>query len=111
LLLIFCSSDQRTALHNAASRGLTSMCEQLIANKTDVNAGAHGCAFIFWICYWFCVVFCFLTLLLIFCSSGQHIALHNAACNGHTAICELLIAGKSDVNAKNLCAFIFWICC
>ncbi len=41
-----------------------------------------------------------------FCSSDQHTALHLAARNGHTAVCELLIAGKTDVNAKSRCSFI-----
>ena len=52
----------------------------------------------------------FLTLLLIFCSSGQSTALQDAAYDGHTALCELLIAVKADVHAKNWCAFTFWIC-
>ena len=110
LLLIFCSSGECTALHMAALNGQPAVCEVLIAGKADVDA-KDRCAFIFWICCWFCVVFCFLTLPLIFCSSGQHTALHYAAINGHTAVCELLIAGKADVDAKNRCAFIFWICC
>ena len=42
----------------------------------------------------------FLTLPLIFCSSDHLTALHDAASNGHTAVCELLIAGKADVDAK-----------
>ena len=42
-----------------------------------------------------------------FCSSLQRTALHYAADNGHTAVCEVLIAGKADVDAKDLCAFIF----
>jgi hypothetical protein len=46
-------------------------------------------------------------LLLIFGYSFQHTAFHDAAGNGHTAVCELLIAGKSDVNAKNKFAFFF----
>ena len=110
LPLIFCSSDQWTALHDAACDGHTAVCELLIAGKADVDA-KDRCAFIFWIWYWFCVVFCFLTLPLIFCSSGQRTALHDAALYGRTAVCELLIAGKADVDAKNECAFMFWICC
>ncbi len=43
-------------------------------------------------------------LLLIFCSSVHYTALHGAAYYGHTAVCELLIAGKADVDAKNRCA-------
>jgi hypothetical protein len=43
----------------------------------------------------------FLTLLLIFCSSDQCTALHRAAENGHPAVCEVLIAGKADVDAKD----------
>ena len=66
LLLIFCSSEQLaalqrdvhygrwagcemqscTALHRAAIAGHTAVCEQLIANKADVNAETM-CAFIF----------------------------------------------------------------
>ena len=110
LPLIFCSSSQWTALHRAANNGHTAVCELLIAGKADVDA-KDECAFIFWICYWFCVVFCFLTLLLLFCSSGQCTALHLAACNGLTAACQLLIAGKADVNATDRCAFMFKICC
>ncbi len=67
-------------------------------------------------------MFCFLTLPLIFCSSFQRTALHDAAIvgsmlqwtalhgaayGGHTAVCEVLIAGKADVDAKDECAFIF----
>jgi hypothetical protein len=46
----------------------------------------------------------FLTIL---CSSYQCTALHFAARNGYTAVCEQLIAGKADVDAKDECAFIF----
>jgi ankyrin repeat protein len=42
-----------------------------------------------------------------FCSSEQFTALHLAANNGHLAVCEVLIAGKADVNAKTMCAFTF----
>ena len=38
LLLIFCSSDQRTALHLAAEYGHTAACQLLISAKADVNA-------------------------------------------------------------------------
>ncbi len=55
----------------------------------------------------FVLYFDFLTLLLIFCSSYQRTALHGAASNGQTAVCELLIASKADLNAKDRCAFIF----
>ena len=55
----------------------------------------------------FVLHFVILTLLLIFCSSGQSTALHFAASKGHPAECELLIANKADVNAKDRCAFIF----
>ena len=55
----------------------------------------------------FVLYFVFLTLPLIFCSSGQSTALHGAARYGHTAVCELLIAGKADVDAKDGCAFMF----
>ena len=44
------------------------------------------------------------------CSSGQSTALHVAAREGCLAVCELLIAGKADVDAKGRCAFIFNIC-
>ena len=44
--------------------------------------------------------FVFRYFLLIFCSSVQDTSLHDAAHYGHTAVCELLIAGKADVNAK-----------
>ncbi len=47
LLLIFCSSDQRTALHGAASRddhGDLAVCKLLIASKANVNA-EDRCAF------------------------------------------------------------------
>ena len=55
----------------------------------------------------FVLYFVFLALLLIFCSSDQRTALHVAASVGHLAVCELLIAGKADVDAKDECAFIF----
>jgi hypothetical protein len=42
-----------------------------------------------------------------FCSSEQSTALYYAARHGHPAVCELLIAGKADVDAKNRCAFVF----
>ncbi len=49
LLLMFCSSGQRTALHRAANAGHAAACELLIANKADVNAKGR-CAFMFKIC-------------------------------------------------------------
>jgi hypothetical protein len=49
----------------------------------------------------------FLALLLMSCSSYQSAALHCAAYNSHPALCELLIAGKADVDAKDLCALYF----
>ncbi len=55
----------------------------------------------------FVMYFNLLTLLLIFCSSSQWTALHVAALHDHPAVCELLIAGKADVDAKDECAFIF----
>jgi ankyrin repeat protein len=58
----------------------------------------------------FVLYFVSLTLLLIFCSSDKWTALHVAAFNGRTAVCELLIAGKANVDAKGRCAFIFCIC-
>ena len=55
----------------------------------------------------FVLYFVILALLLIFCSSDQRTALHYAATRGHLAVCELLIARKADVDAKDRCAFIF----
>ena len=55
----------------------------------------------------FVLYFVIFALLLIFCSSHQRTALHDAAYKGHPEVCELLIAGKADVDAKNRCAFIF----
>jgi ankyrin repeat protein len=55
----------------------------------------------------FVLYFVIVALLLIFCSSRQRTALHYAARYGNLAVCELLIAGKADVNAKDKCAFIF----
>ncbi len=69
-------------------------------------------------------MFCFLALLLIFCVifadvfimffvllmclfSVQSTALHGAANYVHPAVCELLIASKADMDAKDECAFIF----
>jgi hypothetical protein len=46
LFLIFCSSDQWTALHHAALSGHLAVCELLLANKADVDAKTM-CAFIF----------------------------------------------------------------
>jgi hypothetical protein len=57
----------------------------------------------------FVLYFVFSTLLLIVCSSNQHTALYYAANNGHLAVCELLIASKTDVDAKDWCAFTFRI--
>jgi hypothetical protein len=48
-------------------------------------------------------------LLLIFFCSDQSTALHEAAFNGQTEPCQLLIAGKADVNATDECAFLFEI--
>jgi hypothetical protein len=45
-----------------------------------------------------------------FFGSCDKTALHYAAENGHRAMCELLIAGKADVDAKDGCAFTFKIC-
>ena len=109
LLLIFCSSFQHTPLHWAVFNHRTAVCELLIASKADVDANDE-CAFMFKICYWFCFVFWFWNLLLIFCSSVHWTALHHAAENSQPAVCELLIAGKADVNATNECAFMFKIC-
>jgi hypothetical protein len=50
LLLIFCSSVQRTALHWAAFQGHVEACQLLISAKADVNA-RNGCALLFEICY------------------------------------------------------------
>ncbi len=58
LLVIFCSSDQSTALHYAGN-GHVKACELLIASNAEMiqmNA-TNWCAFIFTIRYWFCVVF------------------------------------------------------
>ena len=49
----------------------------------------------------FVLYFDFELLLLIFCSSGQRTALHLAVKDGFTAVCEVLIAGKADVDAKD----------
>jgi uncharacterized protein YggT (Ycf19 family) len=109
LLLIFCSSgqsDKSTALHDAAYNGHLAVCQLLIASKADVDA-KNRCAFRFWICLWFCFAFYFLTLLLICSSSFQNTALQCAVYRGHSAVCELLIASKADVDTKSRCAFIF----
>ncbi len=50
------------------------------------------------------------------CSSDQYTALHRAACYGHPAVCDLLIAGKADVDAKDRCAYfilnlLLILCC
>jgi hypothetical protein len=36
----------------------------------------------------------------------EYTALHEAALRGHTAVCELLIANKADVNATDWCAHL-----
>ncbi len=56
----------------------------------------------------FVMYFILLTLLLIICFSGQSTALHHAARYDHPAVCELLIAGKADVNAKTRCAHLYF---
>jgi ankyrin repeat protein len=43
-----------------------------------------------------------LICVLIICSRSHRTALHFAVQNGHTAVCELLIACKDEVNAKDL---------
>ena len=106
---MFCFSALQTALHLAAYNGHTAVCDMLIAGRADVNA-KDRCAFMFNLCYWCCVVVRFWNLLLIFRSSCGDTSLHDAARNGHKAVCELLIAGKADVNAKNRCAFVFKMC-
>ncbi len=45
--------------------------------------------------------------LLMFCSSYRRTALHLASENGHSAACQLLISAEADVNATDLCAFMF----
>ncbi len=72
------------------------------------RASAHICSK-FVTEFLFCFVFWY--FLLIFCSSGQDTALHLAAWNGHTAACQLLISAEADVNATDMCAFMFKICC
>ena len=37
-LMIFCASERRTALHDAALVGHTEVCKLLIASKADVDA-------------------------------------------------------------------------
>ncbi len=59
------------------------------------------------------MIFCYIfaTLLLIFCSSNRRNALYFAAGNGRLDLCELLIAGKVDVNAKSrgaYCTALHW---
>jgi hypothetical protein len=44
------------------------------------------------------------------CSVGHRTSLHLAARHGHTAACQLLISAAADVNATDLCAFMFKIC-
>jgi hypothetical protein len=55
----------------------------------------------------FVMYFIFLTLVPIFRSRDQWTALHEAANNGYPAVCELLIAGKADVNANERCAYLY----
>ena len=57
--------------------------------------------------YYFVLYFVFQRLLLMFCSSDQSTALHEIALNGQPAVCELLIASKADVDAKNRCAYLY----
>jgi ankyrin repeat protein len=45
-----------------------------------------------------------------FCSSCQRSALHWAALHGRFKVCELLIAGKADLNATDRLVFMFEIC-
>ena len=46
-------------------------------------------------------------MLLILCSSHQKTALHLDAMDGHTKVCQLLIAGEADVNATDGCEITF----
>jgi hypothetical protein len=60
--LIFCSSDERTALYFAAEHGHTAACQLLISAKADVTA-TDECAFMLKICYRIFFVFLFFSLL------------------------------------------------
>jgi ankyrin repeat protein len=53
------------------------------------------------------VLYFYRLLLLILCSSSQRTALHRAVLFRNLAVCELLIASKSDVDAKSRCAIVF----
>jgi hypothetical protein len=56
--LIFCSSEQNTALHFAALHGQTAACQLLISAEADVNA-TDWCAFMFKKACSIYVVLCF----------------------------------------------------
>jgi hypothetical protein len=57
------------------------------------------------------VLCCVWNWYLIFCSSNRQTALHAAVHNAHTQVCQLLIEAKADVNNRNMCAFVFEMCC
>jgi ankyrin repeat protein len=108
-LLISCSSARLTALHLAAFYGHKAACQLLISAEADVNA-KNMCAFMFKFVTEVLLCFFLRYFLLIFFSSSQRTALHNAADKGHTAACQLLISAEADVNATGWCAFMFKIC-
>ncbi len=62
------------------------------------------------------MMFCIFAIDILF-SSSECSALYCASSNGSTAVCELLIASKADVNARGWCAgriggwaFVFKMC-
>ncbi len=109
-LLIFCCSNQRTALHHVVDRhDDCQIFRLLIVAKHAVNA-TDGCAFMFYVCWWCCVALCFWILPLIFCSSDRRTALHNYVDRlDNCQIFRLLMGAKDAVNATDGCAFMFQI--
>ncbi len=110
-LLIFCCSNQRTALHHVVDcHDDSQIFRLLIAAKHAVNA-TDGCAFMFHICWWCCVALCFWILPLILCSSDRRTALHHYVdFLDNCKLFRLFMGAKDAVNATDGCAFMFQIC-
>ncbi len=109
-----CIAGKSGVIAAAESGDVADVLSYLIADANSVNKyDGYDCALVPHLYFEFAtdvhvvLYFVFCTWLVIFCSSGHYTALHVAAIRGHPAVCELLIASKADVNAKDLCAFIF----